>query len=298
MTADGKPFSEARWRFPTATYNVQSNSASVVAVGTISSVRDDGRTAPNNALSDSINYKRKFEVDPSGVTITSSLTSRGKDKVQELWEMIPVYLNNYHYGRNNEPTKILFEVNGSWKSGTTSLTKNATAVQLQRLGGAVQIQFKDPQSIKLSPERQIDYQAQAQTQNIMVDLLHNGGSTTVTMPTNVSVQYSIAPAQAKTTPIEQGSSGQVPKKTSLNQNYPNPFNPTTNISFSLSQAATVTLRIFDVLGRMVSSPIVSHQYSAGSHVVTFDGSQLSSGIYFYRLKAGNQAITKKMMLIK
>ena len=81
------------------------------------------------------------------------------------------------------------------------------------------------------------------------------------------------------------------------QNYPNPFNPTTAISYQLSAVSHVTLKVYDVLGREVAT-LVNEKQDAGTHVVTFDGSHLSSGVYFYRITAGTFIATKKLVLMK
>ena len=81
------------------------------------------------------------------------------------------------------------------------------------------------------------------------------------------------------------------------QNYPNPFNPTTVIKWSLKEAAFVTLKIYDVMGREVGT-YVNEKLNIGIYETTFDGSDLSSGVYYYKLQAGNFTDTKKMMLIK
>jgi hypothetical protein len=86
-------------------------------------------------------------------------------------------------------------------------------------------------------------------------------------------------------------------------NFPNPFNPSTNISYQLPEAARVTLKVYDMLGREVAK-LVDREVVAGNHTATFDGSRLSSGIYFVRFMAtpqnGNQLITKtmKMLMVK
>ncbi len=84
---------------------------------------------------------------------------------------------------------------------------------------------------------------------------------------------------------------------SLNQNYPNPFNPFTNIGFWIPDFGFVTLKVYDVLGREVAM-LVNEEKPAGSYKVKFDGSNLSSGIYFYRLTAGNYTMVKKMVLMR
>ncbi len=91
----------------------------------------------------------------------------------------------------------------------------------------------------------------------------------------------------------------VPSSFFLYQNYPNPFNPSTIItySFSFPKAVFVTLKIFDMLGREVAL-LVNEYQQAGQYVETFHGTSLSSGVYFYQLKAGNYVDTKKLVLIK
>jgi len=88
----------------------------------------------------------------------------------------------------------------------------------------------------------------------------------------------------------------IPKEVSL-ANYPNPFNPATTINFSLPNSTYVTLRVYDINGREVTT-LVNGYREAGSHSVTFDGSGLSSGIYIYCLEANNHTASGKMMLVK
>jgi uncharacterized protein (TIGR02145 family) len=88
-----------------------------------------------------------------------------------------------------------------------------------------------------------------------------------------------------------------PTQFALSQNYPNPFNPSTTISYSLPQASMVNVTVYDMLGREVAV-LVNAQLPAGNHTVAFDASQLTSGMYLYRLEAGNVSLTKKMTLIK
>ena len=83
----------------------------------------------------------------------------------------------------------------------------------------------------------------------------------------------------------------------LSQNYPNPFNPVTNLEFAISKPGFVSLKVYDALGKEVSS-LVNKIMPAGNYKVDFDGSSLNSGVYFYRLKAGDFVQTKQMILIK
>ena len=83
----------------------------------------------------------------------------------------------------------------------------------------------------------------------------------------------------------------------LQQNYPNPFNSNTNISYHLSATGEVTLKVYDILGREVTS-LVNEKQHAGTHLVQFDGSSLASGIYFYRLRMKGLEKVRKMFLLK
>ncbi len=90
---------------------------------------------------------------------------------------------------------------------------------------------------------------------------------------------------------------ELPEKFSLEQNYPNPFNPTTTIKYSVPQAEFVSIIVYDVLGNEVQT-LVNETKNAGSYSINFDASELSSGTYFYSLRAGSLNITNKMLLIK
>ena len=93
-----------------------------------------------------------------------------------------------------------------------------------------------------------------------------------------------------------------PGRFSLSQNYPNPFNPSTNIKFEIPKQVRndnsfVTLKVYDVLGNEVAT-LVNKEKSPGTYEVNFDASNLSSGIYYYQLRAGKFVQTKKMILLK
>jgi len=90
---------------------------------------------------------------------------------------------------------------------------------------------------------------------------------------------------------------QMPKHFALAQNYPNPFNVSTIIQYNLPVHSNITIDIYDILGRKVKT-LVDKQQQAGYHTIDFDASELSSGVYFYRLQAGDYIETKKMILLK
>ncbi len=107
------------------------------------------------------------------------------------------------------------------------------------------------------------------------------------------------------TPTGEGvlpAKGQMPNKFDLGQNYPNPFNPSTSIAFSIPSRQTVRLRIYDVLGNLVTT-LINQEMGAGNYSVTWNGTntngaQVTSGIYLYKIEAGPYSMTRKMVLMK
>lgn len=89
----------------------------------------------------------------------------------------------------------------------------------------------------------------------------------------------------------------VPFTFSLSQNYPNPFNPSTTIKFSIHNSQFATLKVYDMLGREAAA-LVNEEKTPGNYEVKFNGSNLSSGVYFYRLQSGSFSETKKFVLMK
>jgi len=98
------------------------------------------------------------------------------------------------------------------------------------------------------------------------------------------------------TSIEDGRED-TPLEYGLSQNYPNPFNPSTTINFSLPKSEYTTLKVFNVLGKIVAI-IVSNKLNPGNHTFTFDGKNLASGVYYYQLVAGEYREVKKMILLR
>jgi photosystem II stability/assembly factor-like uncharacterized protein len=98
--------------------------------------------------------------------------------------------------------------------------------------------------------------------------------------------------------VSSGEPGEsIPKEYGIKQNYPNPFNPTTSIRYSIPKEGLVTLKVYNIIGEEVAT-LVDEVKQADNYNVSFDASSLSSGIYFYRLQAGNFVETKKMVLLK
>ncbi len=112
--------------------------------------------------------------------------------------------------------------------------------------------------------------------------------------------YMYRGVQLSTTPVQVNGVAEentLPAEYALNQNYPNPFNPSTVISYQLPVNSIVTLKVYDILGREVAA-LVNGMQNAGAHIVRFDAKNLTSGVYFYQLQAGNFLQMKKMMFVK
>ncbi len=150
--------------------------------------------------------------------------------------------------------------------------------------------------------------------NGMTAITTNGGTSFTLENTSASTQYnlfltplagytvgtnsSIHRNNALPTGTENNLS-EVPTQFELAQNYPNPFNPVTTIRFALPKAAVVTMKVYDILGREVVRAINNISYNAGWNSFTFDGSKLSSGVYFYSIIIDNKVMdTKRMVLVK
>jgi photosystem II stability/assembly factor-like uncharacterized protein len=107
----------------------------------------------------------------------------------------------------------------------------------------------------------------------------------------LDVSYSVL------TSVSENIISSVPKDFNLSQNYPNPFNPSTKINYDLPKSGNVVLKVYNELGKEVNT-LVSSYKNAGSYEITFDATNLSSGIYFYKLESDGLTATKKMLLVK
>jgi len=146
-----------------------------------------------------------------------------------------------------------------------------------------------------------------QSYDISLQFTPNSGDTTATLNINcteigtLNTIYLIGHNYNNTVDVEEEINTTLPIEFVLNQNYPNPFNPSTTISFQLPASSNVTLKVYDILGNEIATLVNEHR-SAGTYEVEFNTSsinhQTSSGVYFYRLQAGDYLETKKMMLLK
>jgi hypothetical protein len=194
----------------------------------------------------------------------------------ELWQPITIYPKRKY--------KITFKAKASSsKTIDLALQKAASPYttyldKVHILTTSVQT-FTDSVSINTTDQAKIEfYLGSSGTVQVWID--------------SVSI---IESSSATTGVVERGD--QKPEAFALQQNYPNPFNPTTTIKYELPVNDVMTLNVFDLLGRKVMT-LVEGRQTAGSHSVTFDGSKLPSGVYFYRLTAGGFTPVRKMLMIK
>ena len=116
---------------------------------------------------------------------------------------------------------------------------------------------------------------------------------------NTPSQWQIVAMAGREVVLSNEGEAELPDAYALSQNYPNPFNPSTTIRFEIPDMETVTLRVFDVLGREVATLLDGVLTAAGAYDIPFDAGKLASGVYFYRLEAGASfTSTKQMMLLK
>lgn len=121
--------------------------------------------------------------------------------------------------------------------------------------------------------------------------VHSGSSPSVTLTGSFDMTTALK------TDVGDNPGSALPSSMTLHQNYPNPFNPTTTIGYSLATRASVSLTVFDVSGRAVRTVDLG-THGAGDYTYEFDGSDLSSGVYFYRIATSEMAQTRKMVLVK
>ena len=118
-----------------------------------------------------------------------------------------------------------------------------------------------------------------------------------TYHTNVSVSRYVTVSEDGSISAVTQQHRDVPDRAQLVQNYPNPFNPTTTIRFEVSGKMLIALRVYDLLGRELET-LIHEEKDPGSYDISFNGSSLASGIYFYRLEAGKTVHIKKMVILK
>lgn len=146
---------------------------------------------------------------------------------------------------------------------------------------------------------EMDKEAQSKSADVLMKPLGRlyTSSPVLTHKKNKGVEKTRFSIQVKQKTSVGNEKNEMPLKFSLGQNYPNPFNPATEIKYELAEQNKVTLTIYNVMGQQVET-LVSGTKSAGTYRVSWDAGNMASGIYYYRLQAGNQVVTRQMTLIK
>jgi len=236
---------------------------------------------------------------------------------------IPVTDGNYEVVFNQENTEYLslpnrysnISVSGDTVENLNFELNYAHATLTVKLLGDVPAQSQDFYWINTSGEWPSVYQAGAQLgPDSTFKLRLCEGEWYLNMPIQVNLQeYTVFPSDTMLTVTENDSSYYIeftyrllsgiaknemtPAHFNMNQNYPNPFNPATTIEFQIPNSGIVTLKIYNILGEEVAT-LVNERLKAGNHRFRFDGGQLASGVYLYRIQAENFQETKKMVLLR
>ena len=169
-TADNVVFTSAHIVKPETNVASSGGSYLVTVRGTLPTFRH----ASDRPLSGVVEYSRKFESTARGLSVTTNISTDGKDTIAELYEALPVFLREASRQAKATPTTIEFQVDGKWTPGTDSFTEKVTAVRLTRFAGAVEVGFDRPRRVKLAPIWNDTYMSHAACRNVLVDLLENG----------------------------------------------------------------------------------------------------------------------------
>jgi len=229
---------------------------------------------------------------------------------------LPIYCNQNN-DQGNDFTAYLPDYGVSFQKSTDNLSTSNTSVNYIRIPmlgpysgtvtysatvtptpatGTITITY-DPSNVKVLTGTPDSLKISATTSSnctygtytVTVTGLENGGPRTHTRTYTLVVGSTISGV---------GNNNGAATQFNLYQNYPNPFNPVTNIEYYLPKQTMVTLKVYDLLGREVASLVNNELRQAGLQSISFDGKDLSSGIYYYKISAGEFTDIKRMMLIK
>lgn len=192
-TADGLAFSSARQWHPRVRFEGGQNPRKVNVFGSLG----PSRTTEREDILDAghVFYRKEFTLHKNGLHVQSELLSQGKDQITELWETLPVFLNQTRRSRNADPsgdTTIEFRIDEQWQPAATTLTSGVEAIRLKRHNGAVIIDFDVPCRIALSEVLTTRYQKKDRLRTINIDLTSGDGKPQ-DMPRKATVGYLIRP---------------------------------------------------------------------------------------------------------
>ncbi len=209
-------------------------------------------------------------------------------------DTISTRIRNYSLVDTPTPVSVRFYIGDPNNGGIPLINANgdtvATSTGVVKVRGYTDIKF--PVIIPSSVPSSLLYGGNV----VRIYAVIDPGNTISEIHEDNNMGWSVLNISGITTAVEKNPNG-IPTTVKLFPNYPNPFNPTTTIHYVLPKAGNVALTVYNVLGQRVAQLVDSRQ-TAGNHEIRFNASQLSSGVYFYRLQANNVVRTGKMMLIK
>ncbi len=189
-TRNAKVFTSARIPKPDVVTDFKGNAGTI----TVSGVIPDKLIGQGKALDGRIAYTRKFRIEPGKLRVETTVNADGKDRIEELYETLPVFLRDTRKTPKASPTVIEFRSGDKWISATKKFEEKVTAVRLKRFSGAVRITFDRPRRVKLSDANWEDkYLTRATCRNILIDLLEVGDRP-VALKNAKKVAYCIEPA--------------------------------------------------------------------------------------------------------
>jgi len=172
-TADGKAFSSARIRRRVSEvhYDTSEDYAHIHVAGPIGVRHDDGRTVEDGNVLGEVGFSRDMQFDNSGVIVESALYADGRDEITELYEILPLFLDDPQQ-QDSVPHQVSLFADGEWREATAEPLDGVKAVRVDRAKGGMLIVFEQPRQVRLSPEVwQDNYQSRARLRNLMIDLL-------------------------------------------------------------------------------------------------------------------------------
>lgn len=178
----------------------------------------------------------------------------------------------------------------------TTIVNNAGVLSVKDAMGAAVVSVEGnvtPELLVDNMEMMFNYDAASNSTRILVYSMNQGATFEGSF---INANGNVASVDLATYEGATVTAKLLPGDYQLSQNYPNPFNPTTKVAFAVPTASEVTLTIYNITGQKVAE--FAGAYEAGNHIIEWDASSQASGIYFYKMNAGNFEMTKKMVLLK
>ncbi len=231
--------------------------------------------------------------DPEKIYQTKEIFSFPSDPAPGDTVTTTVRVHNYSLIPTPTPVNVMFYVGDPQNGGTIIKSLNGDSVFTT--SSYIAARGWDVFSFKWIAPAAVDARFIHSGDYVHIWADVNPGDTMTEIHKNNDLGWSILQIPGIATGIE--ARNHQPTTFTLNQNYPNPFNPSTIISYYIPSGSHVTLTVYDILGRKVMT-LVNEKQNPGGYEVTFNASDVASGVYFYRLQAGSFSQTRKLMVVK